>query len=147
MTAIVNALFSQFKTDPRLEREGVTVEYLTGDDEADKAPPTFIVARAGGANIAYDNMMDQRLKPLRRRLQADNVSNKELEKITKEVFIETVLKGWKNVKDENGNLIEFSKNAAAELFGTLPELYEDLRRQANTVSLFRATAVEAIAKN
>lgn len=143
----MNALFSQFKTDPRLEREGVSVEYLTGDEEADKTPPTFMVARAGGANIAYDNMLDQRLKPLRRRLQADNVSNKEIEKITKEVFIETVLKGWKNVKDESGNVIEFSKVAAAELFTALPELYEDLRRQSNTISLFRADAVEAIAKN
>lgn len=143
----MNALYSQFNTDKELERNGVRVEYLSGDEEADKKPPTFIVARAGGANIAYDNMMDQRLKPLRRRIQADNVANKELENITREVFIATVLKGWENVTDEAGVVIPYSNNAAEALFKRLPDLYEDLRAQANKISLFRADALQAAAKN
>lgn len=143
----MNALFSQFQTNPELERNGVRVEYLSDDEEANKKPPAFIIARAGGSNVAYDTMMDQRLKPLRRRIQAENVSNKELEKITREVFIATVLKGWENVTDAKGEVIPFSANAAEELFKSLPDLYEDLRAQSNKMSLFRAANVEAAAKN
>jgi hypothetical protein len=142
-----NVLFTQFETDPKLEREGVKVEYLGDDEDANKTPPTFTIARAGGANVAYDTMMDQKLKPLRRRLQADNVNNKELEKITKEVWIATVLKGWQNVKDQNGDVLEFSQNAATELFNKLPELYEDLRQQSLKVSMYRAANLDEAAKN
>lgn len=140
------SLFNQFETDPNLEKNGIRLEYV-GSDDANEKPAVFIVARAGGSNVAYDNMMDQRLKPLRRRLQADNVSNKELEKITREVVCATVVKGWENVKDKNGNPIEFSVNAAIELFTALPDLYEDIRQQANKASLFRAANLEAAAKN
>lgn len=141
------SLFNQFETDPQLEKNGIRVEYVTGEEQEGEKPATFIIARAGGANVAYDNMMDQRLKPLRRRLQSDNVSNKELEVITREVVAATVVKGWENVKDKKGNPIEFSVNAAIELFKALPDLYEDIRQQANKASLYRAANLEAAAKN
>lgn len=140
------SLFKQFGTNKNLERTGITVRYDDDDAPEGVESPEFTVARAGGSNIAYQKALDREMKPLRRALVANTVSMETLNRLQRKVFIETCLLGWKHVRDAAGKLIEFSKEAAEKLFTELPELYDDLTRQASTVSLFQID-VEADAKN
>jgi len=134
------SLFKQFQTDPKLERSGINVEYHDDDAEPGALPATFTVARAGGANVAYDKAIDREMKPLRRAIEAKTVSTETIKRAIRKAFIETCLLGWKNVMGQDGKPLDFSKENAEMLFTTLPELYEDLARQSNTVSLFLLTA-------
>lgn len=143
----LNPMFAQFETDPKLEKDGIEIQYTIGDPEYDKNPPTFIVARAGGSNRAYNNMVDHELKPLQRRLRADNVGTEELENLYRKIYSKTIVKGWRNVRDAKNNLIPFSEKNVLEYFNTLPEIYEDIKSQANKVSLYRKHDREETAKN
>lgn len=142
----LNTLFKQFETDPKLEKEGVWVYYGSPEDEADTAPG-FLISRAGGANTKFTSAMEARLKPLRRQLQNDMVSNSTLTNITRDVFSQYVLLGWKNIQGEDGQPMDFTKANAVALFTRLPDLYTALQEDATKALLFRKYLQEEDAKN
>ncbi len=139
------SLSALFGTDKNLERNGVRIEYSSGPE--DKNPPTFIIARSGGANTKFNDEMENALRPMRRRLALDQVKNPEMAKITKDVFCKTVLKGWENVTDDSGNPIEFNEQNARALFDKLPDLFDDLEAQSRRAATFRLDSLEAAAGN
>ena len=142
-----NPIFKQFDTDTGLEKNGVKVEYVTGEEAEGEEPMYIMLARAGGSNLAYNNLLEHKLKPLQRRLRTDNVSSAELDKIYLEVYVKTVIKGWGNVRDEEMNLIPYSEKNVLDYLKRLPDLFEDIKSQAQKSSLYHKAEVEAIAKN
>src|SRR5687768_6594134 len=94
-------LHKNFATNQDLERKGITLEYHDPDD-ADSKPVKILIARAGGANTAYDKALDRKTRNMRRQLAANAVSMAELRRISREVYAETVLLGWENVFEEDG---------------------------------------------
>jgi hypothetical protein len=147
--------FSLFKTDPDKEREGVIVNY---GDEA-----WFKIARAGGANKRYLNMMGERLKPYRRQIQTETMDEKLADRIVMEVFTDTVLLGWGSriedpddpsktvdvnyIEDEGGARLDFNRENALRVLGELPELFAALRAEAERLGNFTAAVKEEDAKN
>lgn len=138
------SLYTQFKTDEKIEQEGINVEYGTASNGK---PITFKVARTGGSNTKYLKLLEARTKPYRRQIQNDTLENKLAEKIFLEVFVDSVLLGWENVEDASGTLLVFNRENAIKVFTDLPDLYNDLREQASKSALFRAEIKEADAKN
>lgn len=145
------SLYSKFKSDPALEKNGVVLQYgfvENADGEPDlERPIGFRVARAGGANVAYAKRLEAAIKPHRRQIQTETIDAKVAERLMMEVFVETVLLGWENVQDENGNDLPFSKQNAIKLFTDLPDLYKNVQEGANSAALFRAEIAEASAGN
>jgi len=138
------SLYKQFKTDNTLEKDGILLEY----GENSKGKPICIrVARAGGSNNAYAKRMEARVKPYRRQIQNETMESALVERIVKEVYAETVVLGWENVEDENGNDMEFSVENCLKLFDDLPDLFRDIQEQSQRAALFRQEVREADAKN
>jgi len=139
------SLYSQFSTNKSLETSGITVEYHD-ENNVDAPPATFIVARSGGSNMAYQKAMDRETRPLRRSLANDAVSIEKLTNLTRKVWVETCLLGWSNVFDRNGAELAFNVVNAQKLFTDLPDLYDDLARQSSNAGLYREELL-ADAKN
>lgn len=135
-------LYLQFKPNTTREREGIFLEYgflKTPDGEADESRPVRIkIARAGGANTAFTKRLDARIKPYRRQLQTETMDNGIAQKLMREVFAETVVLGWENVQDENGNDLEFNVPNCIKIFTDLPDWFADVQLQAQNGALFRA---------
>lgn len=141
------SLFKQFKTDSKVEREGILLDYGPNKDlpvGADgKHPVTMIrIARAGGANDAYNKRIEVLSKKHRRKIQNDALEISELREMTMHAVADTVVLGWENVTDAEGNPLPFSRDNALKLFQQLPDLFNDIQEQASKAALFRATIRE-----
>lgn len=138
------SIFNQFETNNTKEIEGVEVEYAPN---ADGSIPTFIICRMGKANKRYSKALEAATRPYRRQMELGTLDNATADRIFIGVFCDTILKGWKNIKNRDGSEIAFSKQAAVELFAKLPELYDDLQERAKSAALFRDEGIEDDAKN
>lgn len=138
------SLYKNFATNTDLEKVGILLEY--GNNSKGK-PIAIRIARAGGANKRYENLLQARLKPYRRQLQCDMMSNELQEKILMEVYAESVVLGWENVEDAEGNPMDFNKENVIKLFTDLPDLYEDVKAQSVRAALFRQEEREEDSKN
>lgn len=146
------SLFKQFKTDPKVEREGLLLDYGPNKDlpaDAEGKHPTIMirVARAGGANDAYNKRIEALSKKHRRKIQNDAMEVAELREMTMNAVADTVILGWENVTDEDGQLMPFSRDNALKLFKALPDLFNDVQEQAAKATLFRASLREDDLKN
>ena len=133
-------LYSQFKTDANLETSGIWLEYGTTDDNK---PVRFKIARAGGSNKAFLKAIEKATRPYRKALQNNMMDNAVADRLFKDVFAETVVLGWENVKGPDDQPIPFNKANAIKLFNDLPDLFQDIREQANQASLYREELLEA----
>lgn len=137
--------YALFKTDPELETKGVKLDY--GDF-------WIQVARAGGANDAYARELEKRLRPHRRAIQTETLSNELAQRLLVEAFSASVVLGWGSAKHGEGRIpardgspLDFSFDAAVTLFTDLPELFADVRDQSSKLALFRAEEQQADAGN
>lgn len=134
------SLYKLFKTDENLETDGIWLEY--GQNE--KGEPIRIkIARAGGHNSAFSKALEKATRPYRKAIQTGMLDNKTADRLYKEVFAETVVLDWMNVEGPDGQPMEFKRENVLKLFEDLPDLFADLREQANNVALFRDEVREA----
>jgi hypothetical protein len=136
------SLFKQFKTDAKVEKEGIWLDYGPNKDlpanEQGEHPVIMIrIARAGGANEAYNKRIEALSKKHRRKIQNDAMEISELREMTQHAVADTVVLGWENVTDEDGNAMPFSRDNALKLFKQLPDLFNDIQEQAAKAALFR----------
>lgn len=138
------SLYTQYKTNKNLETDGVLLEYGVNS----KGLPIRIrIARAGGANQAFSRCYEQKTKPYRRQIQTETLDSKIAERISLEVYAETVVLGWENVEDEEENELPFNKENCIKLFTDLPELFMDVMKASQSIAIFRAETRGADAKN
>jgi len=124
-------LNSLFGTSASLETDGIWIEY----GEYGR----FRCARAGGKNKAFRNLMERKLRPYRSAINMGTMDESILEKITHECFAEAVVLEWDIVEENDlGEIvaIPFSREKCVELFKALPDLFEDLLKQTQTVINF-----------
>lgn len=140
----MSTLYSQFETDDTLEKKGILLEYGTTDDGK---PICIRIARAGGANKAYDKRMEAEVKPHRRMIQNETIEKSVVDRILKKVYAETVVIGWENVQDKNGKDMPFNSANCIQLFEDLPDLFKDIQEQSQRAVLFRAEIRENAVKN
>ena len=140
------SLYKQFATNTDKEIEGIEVQMTEAENE-DGSIPTFVVSRMGKSNKRYSKALEAATRPYRRQIELGTMNNDKAEEIFMGVFVDTVLKGWKNVPDENGAELPFNKQSATKLFKDLPEVYERLQEEAKLSANFRDAALEEEVKN
>lgn len=137
--------YALFETDKSVEQQGVRVDY---------GPFYFQVARAGGANTRFRDVLRTRLAP-HKRAMANDVMNDELaDKIALDVFCETVVLGWGSeiygdgkVPNKAGEPVEYGVENVKAFFKDLPDLARDVMSQAQSAALFRSVIAELDAGN
>lgn len=140
------SLYKQFATNTEKEIEGIEVQ-MTEAENDDGSVPTFVVSRMGKSNKRYSKALEAATRPYRRQIELGTMNNDKAEEIFLGVFVDTVLKGWKNVRDESGADMPFTKQTATKLFKDLPEVYERLQEEAKLSANFREVSLEEEAKN
>ena len=140
------SLYKQFATNTDKEIEGIEVQMTEAENE-DGSIPTFVVSRMGKSNKRYSKALEAATRPYRRQIELGTMNNDKAEEIFMGVFVDTVLKGWKNVRDESGAELPFNKQSATKLFKDLPEVYERLQEEAKLSANFRDAAFEEEVKN
>jgi hypothetical protein len=141
-------MYSTFKTDDKAEQEGILLEY-------DGFRVT--VARAGGANKRFKRVLEELARPSQRLIANDAFSNDQADDLLKRVYAKTVVKNWETKVDgewkrgienpDGGELLPVNETNVLATFDALPDLYLDIRDQAQKSALFRVALREEAAKN
>jgi len=136
-------MYDVFKTDEVAEREGIIIDYTSF---------RVTIARAGGANKKYKRMLDQATKPHERLIQLGSFSNEQAEDLLKAVYAKSVIKDWETKVDDKwlvglenpdgGELLPVTVANILTVFELLPDLYIDLRDQAQKSALYRVALRE-----
>jgi hypothetical protein len=144
-------LYDLFDTDPSLEAAGVRIYY--GEDIY------LDVARAGGNNKRFARRLEALMKPYRRNIQMDAMDEEVARGLLIQAFAETVVTGWGSKAQGDGKFpfrdkdsketvyLDFTVDNVKKVFTRLPNLFDDVRAQSATISLFRSEEAEADAKN
>ena len=148
MNETVQSPFAMFGTDKDLEKTGIDIDY---------GPFIVTVARAGGANTAFNNYLKQAMKPYRRQVENDMMSDEVAKKVMAEAYAATVILNWRTrksasevvagVQQADGTIKPFSKEVVAETLLALPDLFSDLQEQAQKITNFRKADLVGDAKN
>lgn len=127
-------LFKTFKTNSTLESDGIWLEY----GQNSKGQPIRIrIARAGGSNVRFAKVMERLTRPHKKSLELGVLDNAVAQKLFQDGYAEAVVLDWEGVEDENDQPIPFSKEAVVKLFQDLPDLFRDIKEQADNSMLFR----------
>lgn len=135
----MSGTFGAFKSDIERERHGLWLDYGDAGE--------FLVARAGGANKAYEKALNRITKPHRRALEAEAIDNDKAFDLMKQAFAEAVVLDWKGVTNAEGEELPYSKDNCLWLLRELDDLFHALREDAHKASLFRAALREEAAGN
>jgi hypothetical protein len=133
VNGIMTNPYSLFGTDKALEKEGIVLDY---------GPFQIRIARAGGANAKFARVMEVKLRPYRRALDAGTLDEEIAKRLIAEAYAEAVVLDWENVTDENGQSMDCTVPNIVKLFLDLPELFADVQSQATKAALFRKAEVE-----
>ena len=120
--------YSQFKTNRELETKGVILQI--GDSD-------FHVRRAGGGNRAYSTTFAEKTKPFQRQISLGTLPDEKALDIMLETYWDSVMLGWSNVTDEEGNVLEYTKENFKKVMTDLPELWNALRDEAGEARNFQ----------
>lgn len=127
-------LFKTFKTNATLETDGIWLEY----GQNSKGEPIRIrISRAGGSNVRFAKVMERITRPHKKALELGVLDNSVAQRLFQEGYAEAVVLDWTGVEDENDQPLPFSREAVVKLFQDLPELFRDIKEQADNSQLFR----------
>ena len=141
------SLYTQFKTDSKLETSGIVLDY--GDFKV-------TVARAGGANKKFARLLNAKTKAYKRAIQTDTMDVEVGDKIVREVYAEAVVLNWETkvegkfkqgIEAQDGKLLPFNRENLIKTFENVPDIFTDIQQQASTFALFRETVLEEESKN
>ena len=155
-------MYEQFKTNPALEQTGIELDY--GDFR-------ITIARAGGANKKYLKTLEAQTKPYRRAIQNEVMDNDRAMKIFRLVYAQTIVLNWKtrigaeddpesyfaegieppesnpDVPLTEDQLLPVTVENIVQAFENLPDMFLDVKEQAEKSVLFRQKLQEDEAKN
>lgn len=131
--------YALFGTDEDVEKDGLWLDY--------SSKFRIKIARAGGSNRKFSQLLDAKLKPYKRLIDMDKMDEEVLKNVLIDVFASTVVLDWKGVTDRAGKAMAFNKENVIKLFNDLPDLFADVRKSAMNASLFRKELAEAEAGN
>lgn len=130
--------YALFSTDTALESSGITLDYGSFRIQ---------IARAGGANRKFAQVLEAKLKPHRRQIQTETLADEVAHRLIVEAYAEAVILGWDGVVDAAGQPLPFTRDNTVRLMTDLPDLFRDVQEQATKAALFRRQAQEADEKN
>jgi hypothetical protein len=129
---------SLIKSDATAENNGVWVEWEYG--------VKLLIARSGNKN--FDSFM-QRVSPdvLEKMRNSDDPEHTEA--MLKKAIAKTILLGWKNIDDDDGNPLKYSAKRALEFLEDdgFRDLYKFVLIQSNEQANYRRKVEDEGAKN
>ena len=134
----IKSPYSMFGTDKTQEENGVAIDY---------GYFAIIVKRAGQNNKQFKAKLRRVNEQKGKRMQIGAVTDDEMEDDMIRLFAETVVVGWREVRNEQNELIPFSVDACVKLFKDLPDLFLDVRTQAMDFHTFLEVEIEEASKN
>ena len=135
----MSGLYQAFETNKDLENSGIELDY----GKNSKGEPIRIrVARAGGANKRFAKVLDRLLRPHKRQLANDQLSDDVAKDVMIQAYADAVVLGWEGVEDREGNPMGFSRENVVKLFTDLPELFLDVQQQSQKAALFLVDILE-----
>lgn len=153
------SMYSQFKTDAKLEAKGVVIDY---------GAFRVTIARAGGSNTRYRKALESESKPYRRALATETIDPEVAEDIMRRVYAQTIVLNWevnenygkkgpngepfeakwkKGIEGPEGDILQVTEKNLVMTFKNLPDLFTDLQQQASKIALFRQDLLESDAGN
>lgn len=144
---MTSTMYAQFKTDGKLETKGVQIDYGSF---------RVTIARAGGKNKKFDKILEARTKIYRRSIQTETMDKDLGDEVLRTVYAEAVILNWetrvddkfkKGIEGPKGELLPVNTKNLVATFEALPDLFDDLREQANRIAIFRQEILEEDAGN
>lgn len=136
----MQGIYKTYGTDKSLEQNGILLDVGPGFKGL---PATVRIARAGGANTAFTSLVEFKMKPYRRQIQNDMMDRKVADNLMREVYVKTVILGWENMTDAEGNELPFTEENALKVLEDLPDLWADIQQVSQKAALFREMEREA----
>ena len=130
--------YDQFLTDKDLESSGVLIDY--GDF-------SLTIARAGGANKAFNKTLESLSRPYRKQIQAGRLSREVQDDLMLKAFARSVVKTWEGMTDAEGASLPFNEENFIKVMKDLPDLWEDIQGIALGMEAFRKEVREEEAGN
>jgi hypothetical protein len=137
-------LYKTFGTDAKAENTGVWIDVDTTDDGK---PIRFLISRQSRANKKYSETLARVIGPYRQQLVNEQLSESLSRKLNIQVFCESILLGWENVQDRDGNDIAYNIGNSVKLMTDLHDLYELLNSKSTSLVLFKDKSLELVVKN
>lgn len=135
----MSGLYQAFETNKDLESSGIELDY----GKNSKGEPIRIkIARAGGANKRFAKVLDRLLRPYKRQLANDQLSDDVAKEVMIQAYADSVVLGWEGVEDRQGNPMDFTRENVVKLFTDLPELFLDVQQQSQKAALFLVDILE-----
>ncbi len=129
--------FSEYKKRANRERFGVWREYSGAQ---------LLIAYV--SNPDYAEMQQKLSREHRAALFVDGPNKDALvDSILQQCAASTLLLGWRNIQDDEGNEIPYSSETALKWFKEVPKFFHDVVSLANELSSYEVEALEADSKN
>lgn len=138
------SLFAQFGTSKQKETDGIRLEFAPNEDGT---IPTFIIARAGGANQNYAKTLTRKTHPWKHLIAIEQLPEAKANQILIDTYAESVILGWENVQDQSNQPIPYTREACIALLKALPQLFVDIQRTAENHAKFSDATTEQEIKN
>lgn len=135
------SIFSQFETDKNHEKEGIWFDYPANWDGS---IPRFKLARIHNGNTKYIANLEELQQ--KHKNDIDCMSNQKSLSLLIDVFVDSVLIDWANIKSPKKSH-PFTREEAVSLLTRLPDLYRDLQEKASDISNYLTEEVECATKN
>ena len=119
----------EFKTNPLFEKEGVQCDMGNGR--------VFTIRRVTASNPRMKAAMARFYKPYARLIEMDALPPEKLQEINVQLFLEVCLAGWSGILDGEGKEIPYSREVAAEILKSAPDLFDTLWKFANNFENYR----------
>jgi len=142
------SMYDNFKTDSKSEKEGVWLDY--GEFR-------ILICRAGGANKAYQKKLDRLTRPYRRAIATESLDPDVSIGLLHKAYAHAVIKSWETkdskgkmkagIEQPDGSIAPVTKAALEEALKALPDLFMDIKEQAEGIALFRAALREEASEN
>lgn len=115
------------------------------------------VARAGGSNVQFAKVVEEKTRPYRRAMEQGVMDAKVGDRLLAEAFAECIILDWKVQNDAgelvqgmhapDGSIQEFTKEHVVQTLLDLPEFFSQLQTETMKLANFRRDAMKDEGKN
>lgn len=142
------SMYAQFKTDEKLEQEGVWFE--PSEDFR------ILVARAGGANKQFQKTFETLARPVRRAMELGTLSDKRAGALMHEAYAKAIVLDWQvkkngewvsGIEGPDGDILPVSVENIIMTFEKLPAVFDGVLDFSRTLRLYLEDAREVEAGN
>ena len=112
-------------------------KWITLDYDGEK----FRIVRADSSNDKYKAITEKRLRPYKRQIDKGKLNPKIALHLLAGIFADSVIIGWKGVKDEQGQELPFTRDGVIKQMLARSALFQDIQKQSRILENFSNEAV------